>query len=71
MSMPDISNLNFAELSQLRDAVAERMKGMRDAGITELKATIAEQAQMLGIEIKDLVPKKARRKRRVSNESTE
>jgi len=64
--MPDISNLNYAELAQLRTAVSERMKEMRDTGITQLRATIAEQAQLLGVELKDLVPRKARNSARQS-----
>ena len=67
MSAPDISNLNYAELNQLRAAVSERMKDMRDTGITQLRATIAEQAQLLGVEVKDLVPKKPRKKRAHKN----
>src|SRR5438132_1481124 len=63
MEIPDISNLNYKELHDLRTATGERMKEMRDTGITQLRATIAEQAQLLGIELKDLVPKKARKKR--------
>lgn len=68
MNTPDISNLNYAELSQLRAAVAERLKEMRDTGITQLRATIAEQAQLLGVDLKDLVPKKTRKKRRNSQD---
>ena len=64
MSVPEISNLNYAELHQLRAAVSERMKDMRDTGITQLRATIAEQAQLLGVELKDLIPKKSRRRRK-------
>ena len=63
MTTPDISNMNYAELAQLRAAVSERMKDMRDTGITQLRATIAEQADLLGVDIKDLVPKKTRKKR--------
>jgi hypothetical protein len=44
------------------------MKEMRDTGITQLRATIAEQAQLLGVELKDLVPKKPRKKRRKSDD---
>jgi hypothetical protein len=67
VNTPDISNLNYAELNQLRTAVAERMKEMRDSGITQLRATIAEQAQLLGIELKDLVPRKTRRRRKLDD----
>ena len=62
--MLDISNLNYTELHELRIAAGERMKEMRDTGITQLRATIAEQAAILGVELKDLVPKKARKKRK-------
>ncbi len=62
--MHDISNLNYQELHQLKTAVVERMKEMRDTGITQLRATIAEQASILGVDLKDLVPKKTRKKRK-------
>ena len=63
MTVPDISNLTYAELDALRITIAERMKDMRDTGITQLRATIMEQAAILGIDAKDLVPKKSRKKR--------
>ena len=66
--MLDISNLNYQELHLLKIAVGDRMKEMRDTGITQLRATIAEQAAILGVELKDLVPKKARKKRRSKEE---
>ena len=65
--MPDIANLNYAELHELRNAVGERMKEMRDTGITQLRATIAEQAELLGVDLKDLIPK-TRRKRKSKDE---
>ena len=71
MNTPDISNLNYAELNKLRAAVGERMKEMRDTGITQLRATIAEQADLLGVDAKDLVPKKARKKRKPREEVAE
>ncbi len=61
--MPDISNLNYQELHDLRAAVSERMKDMRDTGITQLRASIAEQAQLLGVDLADLLPKKRRGRR--------
>lgn len=64
MNTPDISNLNYAELSKLSAEVTERMKEMRETGITQLRATMVEQAQLLGVELKDLVPKKTRRRRK-------
>jgi len=68
MSTPDISNLNYAELHQLRVDVTLRMNEMRATGITQLRATIAEQATLLGVDLKDLVPKKARKKRKQKDE---
>ena len=44
------THLNYAELHELRNAVGERMKEMRDTGITQLRATIAEQAELLGVD---------------------
>jgi hypothetical protein len=66
--MFDITNLNYQELHTLKTAVSERMKEMRDSGITQLRATIAEQASILGVELKDLVPKKTRKKRKLKDE---
>lgn len=71
MNVPDISTLNYAELNTLRAHVVERMKEMRDTGITQLRATIAEQATILGVDLKDLVPKKTRKKRRTKEELAE
>ena len=60
----DITNLNYSDLSALRAAVSERMKEMRDTGIAQLRATIAEQATVLGVELKDLIPRKTRKRRK-------
>jgi hypothetical protein len=67
--VPDISNLDYSQLSRLRAAVSERIKDMRSTAITQLRATIAEQAQLLGVgvELKELVPKKTRRRRKVDD----
>ena len=68
--MTDISNMTYVELNELRNAVAERMKEMRESGITQLRATIAEQAQLLGVDFKDLVPKTRRKRKRKEDEET-
>ena len=67
--MHDISNLNYQQLHELKSAVVERMKDMRDTGITQLRATIAEQANILGVEMKDLVPKKPCKKRKPKDDT--
>ena len=69
--MLDISNLNYQELHQLKTAVHERMKEMRNTGITQLRATIAEQATLLGVALEDLVPKKKRKKRKSKHDDGE
>jgi hypothetical protein len=66
--IPDLANLNYAELAQLRAAINERMKEMRDTGVTQLRATIAEQATLLGVDLKDLIPKKLRKRRAKAND---
>jgi len=67
MELPDISDFNYGELSTLRAAISERMREMRDTGIAQLRATIAEQATLLGVDLKDLIPK-TRKKRKSRNE---
>ena len=64
MTALDISNLNYSELNSLRSDINERMKEMRDTGITQLRATIADQANLLGVDLKDLIPKKTRKRRK-------
>jgi hypothetical protein len=59
-----IQKLNYRQLHDMKVSIGSRMSEMRDTGITQLRATIAEQAQLLGVELKDLVPKKTRKKRR-------
>ena len=68
MTREDIQSLNYAELNSLRSDINERMKEMRETGITQLRATIAEQAQLLGVELKDLIPKKSRKRRKHKDE---
>jgi hypothetical protein len=62
---------NYKELHELRHHITCRMTEMRNSGITQLRATIAEQATILGVDIADLVPKKQRRKRRTKAEMSE
>ena len=62
--MLDIANLNYQELHELKTAVSDRMKEMRDTGITQLRATIAEQANLLGVDLRELMPKKTRKRRK-------
>ena len=67
VNQPDISTLDLGDLTQLRDTVNERIKELRDTGIVQLRAAIAEKAELLGVELKDLIPKKTRRRRSKDN----
>jgi hypothetical protein len=60
--------LTYKELADLRAHITIRMSEMRDTGITQLRATIAEQANILGVDLKDLVPKKKRKLRKRKDE---
>jgi hypothetical protein len=61
---PDLSDCTYAELAELRSEVHNRMSEMRETGITQLRATIAEQATLLGVELEELLPKKRRKRRK-------
>jgi hypothetical protein len=66
-----VQGMTYAELHQLKATITHRMGEMRTTGITQLRATIAEQAHLLGIEVSDLFPpKKARRGRPRKAEAT-
>ena len=68
MNTHDISNLNYKELHDLRVDISLRMNEVRAAGITQLRATIAEQASLLGVDLNDLVSKKSRKRRKAPGE---
>lgn len=70
MTLLDISSLNYVELMELRKQTNERLTEMRETGLTQLRATIVEQAGLLGIEPKDLIPKKQRKQRRKKGEAS-
>jgi hypothetical protein len=59
-----IQNLTYQELHDIRAGITMRMAEMRTTGITQLRATIAEQATLLGVSLEDLVPKKKRKQRK-------
>jgi DNA-binding protein H-NS len=54
----DISNLDYSQLTHLRKQIGDRMTEMRETAITQLRATIAEQASLLNVPLEDLMPKK-------------
>ena len=58
------AKLTYNQLQDMRAAITVRMKEMRDTGITQLRAMLAEQAQLLGVDLKDLIPKSRRKYKR-------
>jgi len=61
----DITNLNYTQLSDLKERVTTRMLEMRETGVAELRAKFIADAAALGLGPEDiLVVKKQRRKRR-------
>jgi hypothetical protein len=67
LSKPDITPLTCQEFSDLRGDVHNRMVGARNRHYSA-RATIAEQAEVLGVKVKDLIPKATRKKRRSREE---
>ena len=57
----DISDLNYAELLQLRQSVGNRLKDMRD---TASRSCAPRSLSKLNcVELKELIPKKTRKRR--------
>jgi hypothetical protein len=68
MSPVDITHLTYPELAQLREEVQNRMAEMRETGIHELRSHLNQQAAVLGIQLKDLLPKRGRRRKKLDHE---
>ena len=66
MTTPDISELDFLNVKELRDTCNARMKEMRESGTEQLRLKFIEDAAALGLSPEDVfgVHKKQRRKRR-------
>ena len=73
MPVPDISDLGFSQLKELRDACNSRMKDMREVGSEELRRKLIEDAAALGLAPEEVfqLPKKRRRRRRSKPEDSE
>ena len=70
MTNDELSNLDFLQVKELRDACNSRMKEMRERGTEQLRLKFIEDAAALGLAPQDVfaAPKKARRKRRKSKD---
>lgn len=66
MTTPDISELDFNHVKELRDACNARMKEMRENGTDQLRLKFIQDAAALGLSPEDVfgTRKKQRRKRR-------
>ena len=67
---PDISQLDFPQVKELRDSCNTRMKEMRESGTEQLRLKFIEDAAALGLSPEDVfgVHRKQRRKRRKQND---
>jgi hypothetical protein len=67
MTTPDVASLDYAELTELRTRIDERMKEMRERGVPELRVRFSEAAAALGLSVEDIVGVPRKRKRRARN----
>lgn len=58
-----LATLNCKQLHEIRSVVTSRIAELRAAAIAQLRSAIAEQAKLLNVEMKDLVPKETRKTR--------
>jgi len=66
MTTVDITALDYLQLNELKDRIAERMSEMRDSGVGQLRLKLITEAAALGLTAEDIIgtTKKQRRKRR-------
>lgn len=55
MTTIDIDALDFAELHKLRARVDERMKGLRDANVSQLRMRFVDEAADVGLTMDDVM----------------
>lgn len=60
----DLSQLNFAGLSQLRERIDEKQREMRELGGPALLAEMTEKAGELGLTVEEVVQLNGRRRGR-------
>ena len=66
MEQPDINGMDFAQLSSLREAIDERVRGMRETEGPALRERFAEAAAALGLSLEELVAGNGKRRGRAS-----
>jgi len=62
--LPDITNLDYPQLNELRTRVDERMKELRETGLPQLRARFAEDAAALGLSVEEIFGAEKKRGRR-------
>ena len=68
---PDISGMNFVQLSALRERIDERVREMRETEGPALRERFIEQAAAIGMTIEELVQLGAKRRGRPAKEKEE
>ena len=68
---PDISSMNFVQLSALRERIEERVREMRETEGPALRERFIEQAASIGMTIEELVQLGAKRRGRPAKEKDE
>ena len=68
---PDISGMNFVQLSTLRERIDERVREMRETEGPALRERFIEQAAAIGMTIEELVQLGAKRRGRPAKEKDE
>ena len=67
----DISGMNFAQLSGLRERIEERVREMRESEGPALRERVIEQAAAIGMTIEELVQLGSKRRGRPAKDREE
>ena len=61
---PDITNLDYPQLNELRTRIDQRMTELRETGLPQLRARFAEDAAALGLSVEEIFGAEKKRGRR-------
>jgi hypothetical protein len=64
----DLSNMNFVQLSTLRERIDEKVREMREVGGPALREKFAEEAAAIGMTIEEIMQTGAKRRGRPSKD---
>lgn len=63
----DIDTLTFADLLDLRGRVEDRLKGMRESNVNQLRMRFADEAAIVGLTMDDVMRVQKKRRGRKPN----